>query len=111
MFIAMNRFRVRKGREDAFEALWLNREVHLAREPGFLRFHLLRGPKRDDHTLYASHSIWATEEAFADWTRSRAFREAHKAAGQTQPLTLGGPAFEGFRVLQTVAPAAPAEAS
>ena len=60
MFIAMNRFRVKVGSEADFEAVWLNRESHLDGVPGFEQFHLLRGPTTDDHTLYASHSIWAS---------------------------------------------------
>lgn len=103
MFIAMNRFRVRKGAEQAFEEVWLNREVHLRHEKGFVEFHLLAGPSRDDHTLYASHTVWETEEDFVAWTRSQAFRDAHKNAGSKADLYLEGPQFEGFRVLQTVA--------
>ena len=34
MFIAMNRFKVVKGEEKAFEDLWLNRESHLDTVPG-----------------------------------------------------------------------------
>ena len=41
MFIAMNRFRVKKGSEDAFEKVWLGRESYLDRVPGFLEFCLL----------------------------------------------------------------------
>ena len=58
MFIAMNRFRVKKGSEDAFEKVWLGRESYLDRVPGFLEFHLLRGPEAEDHTLYSSHTVW-----------------------------------------------------
>jgi heme-degrading monooxygenase HmoA len=106
MFIAMNRFKVRKGEERAFEARWLERDSHLNRVPGFVEFHLLKGPERDDHVLYASHTIWASIDAFEDWTRSEAFRAAHRTAGQGAPLTLGHPEFEGFDVLQVVKPKA-----
>ncbi len=102
MFIAMNRFRVKKGLEGDFESVWLNREVHINREAGFIEFHLLRGPEAEDHTLYVSHTVWASEQAFLNWTRSQAFRDAHKDAGQNKPLYLGGPQFEGFSVIQTV---------
>jgi heme-degrading monooxygenase HmoA len=104
MFIAMNRFRVRKGEEPAFEARWLGRDSQLAKVPGFVEFHLLKGPERDDHVLYASHTIWGSAQAFEDWTRSEAFRAAHRDAGQGKPLTLGHPEFEGFDVLQVVKP-------
>jgi heme-degrading monooxygenase HmoA len=106
MFIAMNRFKVRKGEERAFEARWLERDSQLHRVPGFVEFHLLKGPERDDHVLYASHTIWASPAAFEDWTRSEAFRAAHRDAGQGKPLTLGHPEFEGFDVLQVVKPKA-----
>jgi heme-degrading monooxygenase HmoA len=106
MFIAMNRFKVRKGAEADFEAVWLQREVHLDRVPGFVEFHLLRGPERDDHVLFASHTVWASEQHFLDWTRSEAFRAAHRGAGGNRPLYLGHPEFEGFTVLQTVGRAA-----
>ncbi len=58
MFIAMNRFQVKRGSEDAFEKVWLTRETYLDRVPGFVEFHLLKGPEAEDHTLYASHTVW-----------------------------------------------------
>jgi heme-degrading monooxygenase HmoA len=102
VFIAMNRFRVRPDAESDFEAVWLNREVYLDRVPGFIEFHLLRGPRNEDHTLYSSHTVWRSQADFEAWTRSEAFRNAHRQAGGNKPLYLGHPQFEGFEVLQTV---------
>src|SRR3972149_5305883 len=65
MFIAMNRFKVKKGSEHDFEQVWLTRDSHLKGVPGFIAFHLLKGPERDDHVLYASHSLWRSEAAFS----------------------------------------------
>ncbi|MEM8759366.1 MAG: antibiotic biosynthesis monooxygenase [Pseudomonadota bacterium] len=96
MFVAMNRFRVAKGQEDAFETVWRERETRLDEMEGFKSFHLLRGPTAEDHTLYASHTIWADRGAFEDWTRSEQFRAAHKDAGSNKHLYLGHPEFEGF---------------
>jgi heme-degrading monooxygenase HmoA len=45
MFIAMNRFRVAKGSEAAFEQVWMSRDSHLEKVPGFVEFHLLKGLK------------------------------------------------------------------
>ena len=104
MFIAMNRFRVKKGSEAEFEAVWLNREIHIASVKGFVEFHLLRGPENEDHTLYASHTVWAREEDFIAWTKSQAFRDAHKDAGRNTPLYFGHPSFEGFQAIQKVTP-------
>ena len=106
MYIAMNRFRVRRGSEVDFEAVWLNRDVHLNKEEGFVAFHMLRGPVHEDHTVYVSHTVWASEPHFVAWTKSQAFRDAHKDAGRNKPLYLGGPQFEGFTAIQTVGPAA-----
>lgn len=102
MFIAMNRFRVLPGREDDFERLWLNRDSHLKDMPGFVEFRLLRGPSTDDHTLFASHTVWASRDAFDAWTRSQAFRKAHQNAGEHRGLYAGHPQFEGFDVLQSL---------
>jgi heme-degrading monooxygenase HmoA len=67
MFIAMNRFRVKKGAEGAFENVWTSRESYLDRVPGFVEFHLLKGPEAEDHTLYASDTVWQTKAAFEAW--------------------------------------------
>ncbi len=104
MFIAMNRFKVAHGSEAEFETMWRNRDSHLCETPGFIGFHLLRGPRYDGYTLYASHSSWKSEEAFDNWTRSKAFRLAHKGAGEQRSLYLGPPVFEGFTVVETKTP-------
>lgn len=99
MFIAMNRFRVVKGKEAAFEDVWRSRQTRLDEMAGFESFKLLRGPEGEDHTLYASHTIWTDRGAFEDWTRSEQFRDAHRDAGQNKPLYLGHPDFEGFETV------------
>jgi heme-degrading monooxygenase HmoA len=102
MFIAMNMFKVLKDATGEFESVWFNRESHLHELPGFVAFHLLRGPEREDHVLYASHTVWRSHADFENWTRSEAFRKAHARAGYSQPTTLGHPEFEGFHALQEV---------
>jgi heme-degrading monooxygenase HmoA len=94
MFIAMNRFKVIKEERKAFE--------DFGEVKGFRIFHLLRGPEREDHVLYSSHTIWASQEDFTAWTKSEQFRAAHQHAGERKPLTLGHPDFEGFEVIQTI---------
>jgi heme-degrading monooxygenase HmoA len=99
MFIAMNRFMVVRGAEADFENVWTTRDSHLLGVTGFMSFHLLRGPEREDHTLYASHTEWASRADFEAWTRSEAFRLAHRNAGDNRPMYLGHPEFEGFEVV------------
>ena len=99
MFIAMNRFRVRTESTLAFETAWRERDSHLAGVPGFVEFHLLKGPEAEDHVLYASHTIWLSRADFEAWTQSDAFRQAHKDAGRNKEHYIGGPQFEGFDVV------------
>lgn len=104
MFIAMNRFKVLKDAAQEFEQRWLTRESYLHELDGFVEFHMLRGPEREDHVLYSSHTVWATKAHFEVWTRSEQFRASHTRAstGSNRPLTLGHPEFEGFEVIQTI---------
>ena len=98
-FIAMNRFKIILGKEDDFENVWKTRETFLNDVNGFISFNLLRGDSTDEYTLYSSHSIWQSKEHFIAWTKSEAFRKAHKNAGENKPLYLGHPEFEGFNVV------------
>jgi heme-degrading monooxygenase HmoA len=105
MFIAMNRFQIAPGREAEFEQIWRERDTNLPGLPGFVAFHLLRGPSTEAHTLFASHTVWESRQHFEDWTRSEAFRRAHGGAGRSTGLYLGPPQFEGFEVVQEVSDA------
>lgn len=98
----MNRFLIAPENEQAFRERWLNREVLLKTVPGFISFQFLQGPKKDENTLYASHTVWESYEAFENWTQSEQFRQAHASAGQGKSLLSGPPVFEGFHVLQDV---------
>jgi heme-degrading monooxygenase HmoA len=98
-YIAMNRFRIALGREETFEELWRKRESYLGEVPGFREFHLLRGPSDASATLYASHSVWESRQAFERWTESESFRKAHAQARAPEGTYLGHPQFEGFEVI------------
>ena len=102
MYLTMNRFKVRAGREADFEAVWARRDSHLKEVPGFLSFRLMRGPGGEGHTLYASHTAWEGEAAFRDWTRSEAFRAAHRGAGGHGELYLEPPVLEVFETVQEI---------
>ncbi|MEW6632704.1 antibiotic biosynthesis monooxygenase [Mesorhizobium sp.] len=102
MYIAMNRFKVQNGSEEAFEDVWKNRDSSLAEMKGFKEFHLLRGPvnETEGYTLFASHTVWASQEDFVAWTKSENFRAAHRNAGGSKVHYLGHPQFEGFSVVE-----------
>ncbi len=106
MFIATNRFKVKHGAEGAFETVWRERDSYLASVPGFVAFDLCRGPSREDHTLYISHTVWKERADFEAWTKSDAFRLAHRDAGAAtnRDNYIGGPEFEGFESVLSPVP-------
>jgi len=99
MYIAMNRFRIAKGREPDFEQMWRERDSYLEDVPGFREFHLLRGPAEEEFTLYASHTVWDSQQAFDDWTTSEEFHKAHANARAPEGTFMGPPVFESFEVV------------
>ena len=99
MYIAMNRFQIVTGKEKIFEQLWKNRETYLESVKGFKSFNLIKGEANKTFTLYASHSTWSSKDAFTNWTKSEAFRKAHKNAGSNRNIYIGHPKFEGFEVI------------
>lgn len=97
MFIAMNRFKIKKGMEQDFIDIWKQRDSYLEEVPGFKSFNLLQGDSTDEYTLFSSHSIWESEQAFEGWTNSESFRKAHAHAGEkTKDVYLGPPQLECF---------------
>lgn len=102
MYLTMNRFRVREGQEEAFETVWKSRDSHLKSVDGFVSFHLLKGPAQDGIRLYASHTMWRDEAAFTAWTKSEAFRAAHKGAKSSGDMYDGPPELEIFESVQSL---------
>lgn len=97
MFIAMNRFRVVPGYEETFESIWRERKSHLSELPGYIEFQMLKGPKADDHTLYASHTVWATKDDFLAWTKSNSSAPPMPWREPRQGGVSLRPAFRRFR--------------
>ena len=100
MYIAMNRFRIGAGFEDGFEEVWRSRDSKLSEVPGFQEFKMLRGGELEGGgTLFISHSVWESHEAFKNWTESDAFKAAHGKSRAPEGTYLGHPEFEGFEVV------------
>ncbi len=104
MYIAMNRFKIAIGSEEAFEDIWKKRDSSLSDMKGFIEFKLLRGDTfaEEGYTLFSSHTLWATKADFIDWTKSENFRNAHRNAGDNRALYKDRPHFEGFSVVEGV---------
>ena len=64
-----------------------------------INFNLVKGDTDEECTLYASHSSWNSQDDFINWTKSEAFKLAHKNAGQHKDIYIGHPVFEGFNVV------------
>ena len=99
MFLAMNRFDIAPGFESGFEEIWQQRESYLDTVPGFVSFALLKGATTENHTLYASHSVWESRAAFDAWTESESFKKAHAQANAPKGTYLGHPNLELFEAV------------
>eukprot|EP00320_Phaeocystis_rex_P000982 CAMPEP_0119094822 /NCGR_PEP_ID=MMETSP1178-20130426/167523_1 /TAXON_ID=33656 /ORGANISM="unid sp, Strain CCMP2000" /LENGTH=303 /DNA_ID=CAMNT_0007078589 /DNA_START=23 /DNA_END=934 /DNA_ORIENTATION=+ len=80
-YVATNRFRVKKGREAAFEKRWADRQSRLGLLDGFRFFCMMRRvvgeqPPEDDIN-YISCTVWDDFSNFDAWKRGEAFKEAH----------------------------------
>lgn len=83
--MVQNRFRVKQGREAAFEKRWADRESRLGTLPGFRFFCMLRRVDRENTLLeetendpnYISCTVWEKYENFESWRKGDAFKEAH----------------------------------
>ncbi|OGO50203.1 MAG: antibiotic biosynthesis monooxygenase [Chloroflexi bacterium RBG_16_68_14] len=95
MFIAMNNFKVAKGREEEFERAWRERQSYLEEVPGFLQFALLRA---DAEGEYISHTTWRDRAAFVAWTQSEAFVKGHRQ-GSLAGLLEGPPQLKTYQAV------------
>jgi len=43
--------------------------------------------------------MWNSQKDFSNWTKSEAFRTAHKNAGGHSGIYIGHPVFEGFEII------------
>ena len=91
MFIAMNRFTVKREQEQAFVEMWQTRDSYLDGVPGFMSFYLLRGPEAEEHVTYATHTMWTEESDFHNWVKSDAFKKAHQQSQRPRPEMFAAP--------------------
>lgn len=102
MYLTINRFRIKPGQEETFEAIWTNRDSQLPQVKGFASFHLMRGEATVDHTVYISHTMWHSRADFEAWTKSEAFRASHRGAGAHADIYLGPPVLELYDSVQAI---------
>ena len=98
-YITMNNFQVAADQTEAFEARWRERRSHLQEVPGFESFRLLRGEPSEGAIHYASHAVWASREAFEDWTKSDNFARAHSGDPLPEGVVLRHPKLQRFEVV------------
>ncbi len=108
MFIAMNRFQIRKGFEEAFEKRWRERESFLHQFDGFVRFYLLRqaaGRNSEESVEFISHSQWRDLQGFEEWMNSDQSRKAHSSAEPPpKEMFMGPPQFRGYEIVLDTVP-------
>ncbi len=104
VFVAMNRFKVLEGKEEAFEKRWAERESKLEGMDGFLTFLLLRRDalKAEDGFNYSTLTVWRNRDAFDAWRASSANAKAHAKSEDAEPMFDGAPSpvmYEGVLAL------------
>ena len=99
MFLAMNRFKITHGFEEGFEKVWRERDSYLSEVPGFKKFSLMKGQSEEKYTLYASHSVWESKEAFEKWIKSESFQRAHSQKSAPKGTYQGHPVLETFEAV------------
>ena len=87
MFVSINHISVTEGREAEFEGLWRARDRSVEGQPGFLSLDILKPgmvlsmsadpPTKQDNTYHVL-TRWESREAFTNWVRSDAFKQAHR---------------------------------
>ena len=97
MFVGNNRFYVRRGSEDEFERIWINREGLLKEYDGLISISLLRGTTTSESTLYISNSIWKSRIDFENWKNTDNFKLTVKNTSRNKDLYIGFPNFEGLQ--------------
>jgi len=80
MFIAINRLKVKAGTGAQLEERFAQPKG-LEQTPGFVRFQLLHRTWQPhgelDHEEFLAMTEWQSQQAFVDWTKSDAFKQAH----------------------------------
>ena len=87
MFVSINHIPVTEGREGDFEEVWRGRDRSVEAQPGFVSLDVLKPgmilsmsadpPTRQDNTYHVL-TRWESREAFLNWVRSDAFKQAHR---------------------------------
>jgi predicted O-methyltransferase YrrM/heme-degrading monooxygenase HmoA len=102
MYIAMNRFYIKRDFVEAFEKQWRERESQLSSFSGYVRFRLLRGDyKQEDPGVYfISYTEWIDQDSFLNWLNGGGAQRAHskKQSSVPQEAYIGPPQFTGFHV-------------
>jgi predicted O-methyltransferase YrrM/heme-degrading monooxygenase HmoA len=97
MFIAINKFKVKKESSADFEKVWKERQSHLSEVPGFMRFWLLK-TEAPENFEFLSHSQWVNQEAFEGWRKGEAMGKAHANASSVGSMLQGPPEFKGYEM-------------
>lgn len=98
MFVTMNRIPIRQGYEDVFAKRFRKRAGLVDQTPGFIRNMVLR--PCDEDGCHIVLTLWESKEAFLAWTKSEAFRKAHRKAEDAPKAMFLGPAqLETYEVV------------
>ncbi len=99
MYVVMNRIPVNEGYQGDFEERFKSRQGLVDQSPGFIRNLVLR-PDDDSSEYHVVMTLWQDRQAFLDWTKGDAFRQAHVQARETpREMYKGKNVLEMFEVV------------
>ena len=90
-YITLNNFQVAEDQAEGFEQRWRQRRSRLQGVSGFESFRLLRGEASESAVHYASHTTWASKEAFEAWMHSDHFVQVHRGDPLPKGMVLSPP--------------------
>ena len=76
MFVAISRFVVANGMEEAVRTAFVDRPHAVDKADGFVRMEVLRPAEHPEE--FWSMTWWTDEATFDHWHRSHAFKDAHR---------------------------------
>ena len=92
MFYRIGKIKCKPGKSNDVISYFKSKEDFFSETKGIISLSYFKSGQDEVSGI----AIWESKEAFIDWTKSDAFKLAHKNAGAHKDLYLGPPNLETF---------------
>lgn len=86
MLVVTNTIKIKEGHGEALASRF-SADNGVQSIPGFIRMEVWRGAPKEGIEELKISTVWENEEALNGWTSSPAFRDSHRGAAGTKPLS------------------------